>query len=157
MEKFVNFKKFFITLVLFTFGGCASITVPDYIQDKNPYKQKFYASFDSVLAVSMEVLEESGWQISKESDPAVFERSESGVDSNKQILLFSKVRQTALFLGTRYARLNVYLRTGAGKNVTEIEIRYITINSTPVKAFRNYKHDHAISRLFSKIESKLSH
>jgi len=158
MGKFVSgtFQKFLIVGIFFIFTGCTSITVPEYIQDKNPYKHKFYASFDNVLEASVQVLEESGWKVAKESDPAVFERSQSGIDSNQSILLFSKVRQNALFLGTRYARINVYLRSSENQDITEVEIRYITINSTLLKTFENYNHDHAVSRLFSKIEGRLS-
>ena len=165
MEKFVSLKQFLIMsklsilgsiCILFFIGGCASINIPEYIQDENPYKHKFYASFEGVYSGVLSVLEEDGWTVEKEVDPIVFERNESGGDLNKQTLIITEVRPISLFLGTRYARLNIYLRENKKKDITEIEIRYITINSTLVKTFQNYKHNHAVSRLFDKIENKLA-
>ncbi len=165
MEKFVSLKKILIIsrlsilggiCILFFIGGCASISIPDYIKDENPYKHKFYASFEDVYREALSVLDAEGWKVEKESNPMVFERNESGAGLNKQTLIITEVRPVALFLGTRYARLNMYLRESKQKDVTEIEIRYISINSTPVKTFQNYKHNHAVHRMFDKIEGNLT-
>jgi len=156
MEKFVNLRNVLVFFILFIFTGCASITIPSYIQDKNPYKRKMYSSFEKTVNTVARVLEETNWHIERQTDPAVFERSVDGEDLSKQETLFiTKVREMGLFLGTRYAKMNVFVRA-ASENYTEVEIRYVTVNSTLVKNFHNYKHNKSVERLFLKIEEKLN-
>ncbi|VAX37557.1 hypothetical protein MNBD_UNCLBAC01-1947 [hydrothermal vent metagenome] len=152
MGKFV--KQFFAFILLFTIFGCATIVVPNYIQDKNPYKRKFYASFEKTFEATLAAVQEAGWVVEQQTDPSVFERVESGEFGDQQTLLITGIRKMGLFVGTRYAKLNIYIRTGSG-NVSEVEIRYLSVNSTLVKNFYNYKHDKSAERLFLYIESAL--
>ena len=140
-------------LVLFFLMGCASTNIPSYIQDKYPYKRTFYADFDKVYKATAQTLLKYGWTVTGTSDPSVFERSSSTDDSqNKQILIFTDIRQTSLFFGTRYARINAYIRTQSDHS-TEVEIRYLTISSMSFKNFYNYRKDKLIERMFKHIEA----
>ena len=152
MERFV--KQIFTFILIFSFTGCASVVVPNYIQDKNPYKHKFYASFEKTLEATLSAVQETGWTVEQQTDPSVFERVENGKFDKKQTLLITGIRKMGFFVGTRYAKLNIYIRTGSG-NVSEVEIRYLSVNSTLVKNFHNYKHDKSAERLFLYIESAL--
>jgi len=93
-------KKLLSIILLLSIGGCMSINIPNYIQDKSPYKQTYYASFNKVHESSIKALEDFGWTIEKESDPALFEH-ERGIGKNgqEQKLLFTKMRQFSFFMG----------------------------------------------------------
>ena len=85
-------NKFLIIVLLAVLSGCASVNVPSYIQDKYPYKRTFYAPFDKIHELTVRALENSGWTVHKESDPALFEQGrEIGVDGLKQTLVFTKI------------------------------------------------------------------
>ena len=140
--------------MILSFSGCASITVPNYIQDKNPYKQVFYGSFDSVREATIKTFEDSGWVIDRESKPALFEQERDLEGDNQQTLLFTKVRQISFFLGSRYARMNAYVHEIAN-NETEVEIRYLVVTSTMFRSFNGYKSDSTVKPILSRIEKNL--
>ena len=144
---------FFVSL--FALIGCASVTIPNYIRDEHPYRKTFYASFDTVLDVTVHALEDSGWKVAKTTEPSVFERNKDmdkpGV---KQILLFTNVRQMAFIFGTRYARMNIYVQSAAD-NSTEVELRYLRVTSASLKNFQNYRNDRYAEKFFGRIESLL--
>ena len=146
-------KKLILLTLLMFLCGCASVDVPKYIKDDHPYKKTVYADFDEVFQATVKILKEFGWEVSGTSDPSVFERTASGGDpQQKQILIFSKVRQMSLVLGSRYARINVYIR-GKADSETEIEFRYVNVSSVFVKDFYNYRKDHLVDRMLQHIES----
>jgi len=148
-------KKFVIFLLLFALVGCTSIIIPNYIQDKNPYKKIFYASYDDSLKATLQTMEDLGWIVIETADPSVYERYRETVQEYaQQILIFTDLRQISLFVGSRYAKLNVYLRT-APDDATEVEIRYLTINSTFLKSFYDYRSDAAVQRIYDHIEKLL--
>jgi len=148
-------KKILCVFLLLVLAGCASVSIPHYIQDKYPYKRTFYAQFNEVREIVMRAFERSGWAIEKESEPALFER-ESGLRSGgKETLFFSKIRQTSLFVGTRFSRVNAYVRASSD-NETEVEIRYVTVTSAAFKNFNDYKNDRAVERIFKYIEERLN-
>jgi len=149
-------KKFLFICLLISLTGCTIIRVPKYIQDSHPYRKNFYGNFDTVLSATTQTIDDFGWKIAGTSDPVVFEKSRELDDlTGKQIVLFTEIRQTALFLGTRYSRLNAFLRT-VDENTTEVELRYITVTSIPFKSFYNYKKDGVIKRIFLHIEQRLN-
>lgn len=146
-------KSIFVLLFLLT--GCASVTIPNYIRDEHPYRKTFYAPFDTVLEATVHALEDSGWQVAKTTEPSVFERNKAtDTPGVRQILLFTNVRQMPLILGTRYARMNVYLQS-TPDNTTEIELRYLTVTSVSLKNFQNYRNDGYAQKFFTRIESLL--
>lgn len=149
-------KKFFAIILLLTISGCASVIIPNYIHDKFPYKQTYYASFNKVYESAVKALEDFGWAVEKESDPALFERERDIGDNNQeQTLLFTEIHQFSFFIGSRYTRLNLYLRVTADK-ATEVEIRYLKVTSVLFKNFYNYRSDHSADRIFRRIEEGLN-
>ncbi len=147
-------KRVIVLFFMLFFVGCVSATIPHYLQDKSPYKKKFYASYDDTLKAVQTTLPDLGWKITSLSDPVVYEQNSAGNEAvPKQILMFTDVRQTAFFLGTRYAKMNIYVRSLS--DGTEVEIRYITVTSTPFKTLKNYKNDNAVQRIFDRIEKAL--
>ncbi len=148
-------KKVLSVLLLLTFSGCASVSIPNYIHDKHPKLQTFYVSFDLVHAATLKALDDLGWTVENESDPALFERGRESKDSNRQqTLIFTNIRQFLFFVGSKYDRLNVLLHVTAEK-ATEVEIRYLKVTSLPFKTFNNYKNDRLVKRLFKCIEENL--
>ena len=163
MEKSVNWRAcrkgvlgwFGLLLAGVFLAGCVSVSLPGYIQDTRPYKKTWSASFAAVEKAVLKALNKSGWTIEKQTDPAVYEQDRTASDQDlQQTLLISRVRPMGFFLGTRYARLNVFIRS-ASADKTEVEIRYLTVNSTSVKTFQNYRHDRAVDRLFTRIAKEL--
>ncbi|MBN1869866.1 MAG: hypothetical protein JW847_04740 [Candidatus Omnitrophica bacterium] len=148
-------KKLLSVSLLLSLIGCASINIPNYIRDKNPYKKSFYTHFVRAREAVMKTFEETGWTVESESEPALFERERDLKSGLKQTLIFSDVRQTSFFIGTRYSKLNVYVHEIAD-NETEIEIRYLILTNVVFKNFYSYKNDRAVDRIFKKIEEDLS-
>ena len=132
-------------------SGCTAAVLPQYLSDKHPYKKEFFAGYDESVAAARMALDELGWKVSGEGDPMTYERQSS--PSEKRIILFSEIRQTPLFLGTRYAKLNVMVRGIQDK--TEIEIRYVTVTSVPFKSIQTYKNDATVQRIFEHIAKHL--
>ena len=147
-------KCWFLSLLLF-FVGCSSVNIPNYIADKYPYKKTFYGEYSEILKATEQALKEFGWDITGRADPNVFERVSSGDKIRQQTLLFTRIRETSLVVGSRYARLNAYIRSGDDHNC-EVEIRYVTVSSTTVKNFYNYRKDHLIEKIFKRIEDLIS-
>ncbi|MFA5087443.1 MAG: hypothetical protein WC552_00245 [Candidatus Omnitrophota bacterium] len=149
-------KKFLLILLAFlTCSGCVSARIPKYLGNDFPYKQRFYFSFEQVVSATQETLKDLGWQIEETADPAVYEQvfSLPGADK-KQILIFTSIRQTPLFIGTRYAKMNIFLGE-SGDNNTEMEIRYLTVNSVLFKNFESYKNESAVKRILEHISKSL--
>lgn len=159
MAKSVRFllsKLGILSAMVFFTAGCASISIPQYVKDDYPYKHKIYASFEDVSSATKDVLDSTGWVVLTTTDPSVFERTKDiGGPEYKQILLISDVRQTAFFVGSRYARVNVYIRS-SNADYTEIEVRYVTVSSMFFKNFYKYRNDAEVNRIFRHIEEKLS-
>jgi len=156
MMKFNIFKSTLLLLAVLILGGCSTTSIPTYVRDDNPYKQKFYGSFEEILQTAHQTLDKLDWDVSHTSDPAVFERNQirEGSDA-KQIVLLTKVRQFPLFFGTRYGRINVFLRETAD-NAVEVEVRYVTVTAILFKNFYQYKHDVAAKRILKNIEEQLN-
>ena len=80
-------------------SGCANIIIPNYIQDQNPYTKTFYAPFEKVHELTIRAIEDAGWAVQEEADPALFERGRELVDSGRQqTLVFTKIRQFSFSL-----------------------------------------------------------
>lgn len=141
--------SFLLTVLLLT--GCVSAKVPQYIPDENPYVKEYYVSFDNALAATKHVLEDLGWEIANISDPEIYEHGT--ISNGDSALIFTEVRHTALFLGSRYTRMNVIVRGVENKSI--IEIRYFTVNSLPFRNITTYKHDMAVNRIFRHISELL--
>ena len=134
--------------------GCVTISIPQYLKDKHPYKKKFFAKFEETFAATKEALTHAGWVITEEADPTTYEQDQAYDEvKGKQVLIFTEEKQAARFLYSRYYKLNAFVRTlGDG---TEVEIRYMSM--TPVLFFKmeRYKNDGLVNSIFAQISKKL--
>ena len=146
-------KKFLLSLLLLSLTGCATVSIPNYINDKHPYTREFYASYDEVLAAVTQTLVQLGWKVSKPMNPAIYEQTDLK-EEGKEAFLYTEIRQTSFFIGSRYGRMNVFVRPGSDKRY-EVELRYLTVTSLPFKAFNNYRQDSLARQIFKKLEEKL--
>lgn len=147
-------KVLTVVLCVFCFCGCATVDIPGYVKDENPYKHKVYANFDQTLAATMETLDDFGWVVTKTTKPSVFEQGYSLEEKDQRIIILTETRKTSLFLASRYARINVLI-SRLDQEETEIELRYMTVNSVLFKTFRSYKKDAAVERMLGVIEDRL--
>lgn len=150
-----NIWKHLGFFVLLTFMGCSTAHIPSYIQDKSPYKQTFYGTYEEVLNATLQALEDHGWLVERTTDPSVYERSKTTVDPNaRSVLIMTKVKKYPKMTGSRYGRLNIYLVTNTSES-TDLEVRFLTVNSLTFKSFKNYRHDDGVQALFQSIEKKI--
>lgn len=146
---------FLLLFSTFIIGGCSTLEIPKYIKDENPYEQVFYAPFDEVLTASSEALEGMGWKITETANPIVFEHNAAFDPTRQQIILFTNVRQMGMVVGSSYQRVNLILRS-SGENMTNAEIRYVTVSTATYKAFYSYKKDAYVEQIFNAIQAKLN-
>lgn len=145
-------RKIFLSIVSVVFlSGCTAAVLPQYLSDKHPYKKEFFVEYGASVASVKTALAELGWTVAGEGKPDVYERTVEQNDNS--IIIFSEIRQTPMFLGTRYAKLNVLVRGIQDK--TEIEIRYVTVTSIPFRNIQNYKNDATVKRIFDHIARHL--
>ena len=157
-RKFENYFRRFsrvgLAAALVLLCGCVSISIPQYLKDKHPYKKKFFAGFAETHEATRAALREAGWIITEEADPRTFERDESYDEQNgQQVLIFTEEKQLARILYSRYYKLNVLVRSLA--EGTEVEIRYLSI--TPVLFYKKeqYKNDGLVNAVMNLISKKL--
>lgn len=136
-------------LLILMCAGCVSVQIPQYLQDKHPYKREYFASYDETLAAVKKVLKNNEWKIASTADPVVFEAAHNKGSKDKRILLFTESRQTSMFLFSRYSQLNIYVR--ALMNATEVEIRYAAVVPVPFKQFRTHRNDSFVHKLLDQI------
>ena len=146
-------KKILVLVLAVCVAGCSTAQIPPYVADKNPLKKRFYATFATARPAVEKALQELGWTVAEAVDPLVYEQSETNDLTEQQLLLVTNVRQTPRLLTPRYARLNVFLRSQ--KNVSEVEIRYLTITSVAVKNFNNYGDAAILGSIMARIEAAL--
>ncbi len=136
------------------FSGCITVKMPQYISADNPYEREFYAGYDQTLDAVIDVLEKTGWKISKKTDPLIFEQNVASDGTEpKQVLIFTNTRQKALLLGSRYMTINVLVK-GADQK-TDVEIRYFSVLSTALKNFKSYRNDGLVEKIFKRIANQL--
>ncbi len=154
MEKFVKVGRLILFLGLLGFLGCTTVQIPEYIQDKNPYKREFAASFDETLSATKGALKDLGWRILQTYDPVVFEQTPHPSAGGGQLLIFTESKQSSRILYSRYTRLNLYLRS-LKDDRTEVEIRYAATTSVLIKNFKSYKNNRSVHRVFDQIAAHL--
>ena len=134
--------------------GCASVYLPVYLQDKKPYTRRYYATYEQSLQGVNQTLPDLGWEVEKTVDPLVYENHRMSDLDEQQILVLTKIRQTSMLIGTRYARMNIYL--SSKKGISEIEIRYLTTTSILFRGLKSYSNDGAVDRIFARLEELLN-
>ena len=162
MARFADFPmrfpfKIIIIFLVLGLSGCTTIEIPSYVKDQHPYKRKVYVSFDDTLKATQHVLEESAWVIKTQAKPSVYEMTYAHDEDSevKQVMLITDIKQGSFILGTAYTRLNIFI-VSSQANETDIELRYLTIKSFPLKSFTSYRKDHAANQILDKIEKALS-
>lgn len=134
--------------------GCVSVQIPQYLQDKHPYKREYFATYDETLEALKKVLKNDEWKIASTADPVVFEATTQNKSSeDRRVLIFTENKQTSMFLFSSYSQLNIYLR--ALMNSTEVEIRYEAVVPIPFKQFRTYRKDSFVNKLLNQIADQL--
>ncbi len=141
-------------LISIFLAGCASVYLPVYLQDKKPYTRRVYATYEEILQAVAKTLQDLGWEIDKTVDPLVYENHRMSDLDEQQILVLTKTRQTSMWIGSRYARMNIYL--SSKKGISEIEIRYLTTTSILFRGFKSYRNDSAADRIFAHLEELLN-
>ncbi|MDP3143408.1 MAG: hypothetical protein Q8N14_05695 [Candidatus Omnitrophota bacterium] len=141
-------KRMMIWLSVFLLAGCVTVKVPKYLEEDFPYRQDFYANFDTTFNAISSALKELGWKITETTSPSVFNPQETS--PRKQVLIFTEIRQTPLFLASAYASMNAYLRE-IDEKYTQVEIRYILV----MPFFKSYQNDAMVDKIFSKIKQNL--
>ena len=145
-------KKIIVGLLVFTLAGCVTVKTPNYIQSINPYEKQFFAPQEEVFKATTQALDELGWEVSEITSPSIYEQRAQGDESSaKQVLIFTEVRQTPLFLSSKYMNINVFLRpTDEG---TEVEIRYASVMPVFFKSIESYRNDPVVKKILDRIES----
>ena len=140
-------------LAVMFLAGCATTSMPSYLQPKKPYVKRYYAKYDQSLTAVKKVLTELGWTVEESTDPGVYEHTRFNELDENQILVVTSVRPTPMVVGTRYARMNIYLRSK--KDMSEVEVRYLTTTSTALNNFSTYNNDGAVKRFFIRLDEVL--
>lgn len=145
-------KSLVLALLIFSILGCVTVNVPKYIHEDFPYRQDFSAGFDDTFNATSKVLRELGWKITETANPASFDPRNA--DQRKQVLIFTEIRQTPMFLSTSYASLNVYLRE-MDTDRTQVEVRYLYVLPLPLRDHNRYQNDPLVKKIFNKISENL--
>ena len=146
-------KKLSLVLALMVLSGCATTNMPSYLQPKKPYLKRYYSNYEKTLSSVKSILTELGWVLEESTDPGVYEHTRFNDLDENQLLLVTAVRPTPMLVGTRYARMNIYLRSK--KEVSEVEVRYLTTTSTALNNFSTYNNDSAVKRFFARLDEVL--
>ncbi|OGX08257.1 MAG: hypothetical protein A2Z88_07855 [Omnitrophica WOR_2 bacterium GWA2_47_8] len=146
-------KKHILFLVLLSFSlGCVGVKIPKYLSQKSPYAKKLYVNFEEAVRLTEKALTDLKWSIDEKVDPAMYEQDMASLEPDqKRIMIFTKVRQTPLFLGTCYAKMNILLNA-SNDGTTQMEIRYLTVNSFTVRNIESYKNEAAANKIFEYID-----
>jgi len=151
MIKLIKAYYFLLIGVICILSGCVTVQMPQYLKDKNPYNQEFYVNYDKTLKATIQALEKSGWKVTKQTNPMVFESDAANAPAApNQVLLFTNIRQNAMLFGSCYRTLNVLVKEN--KEKTDVEIRYYGVFSTVFKNFEDYKNDALVNKIFAQIE-----
>ncbi|MDP8265042.1 MAG: hypothetical protein P9M12_06155 [Candidatus Aceula lacicola] len=143
-----------LALLVVISSGCVTVKMPQYVSSENSYIQSFYADYDTTLSATIAALEKTGWKISKQTHPVVFEQSEASRDNEiRQVLIFTDVRERRMFLGSRYMTINVLVRESGQE--TDVDIRYFSTLSTALKNFDGYRNDGVANKIFKLISNQL--
>jgi hypothetical protein len=153
-KLFLRHRWLSLVMLLLLNIGCTSVQIPGYLKDSNPYSKRFYSDFAKTRAATEEVLHQLGWKVAERLDPLVYEQAVVNDLDEERELLVTEARQMPLFIGTRYARMNIYIRSK--KDISEVEIRYLTITSMLFKNFTSYRNNAAAERIFTRIEEHLA-
>jgi hypothetical protein len=138
--------------IFFSFAGCASVPVPDYISRvDHPYDRKIYASFEKVASAFIYILKKEGWVIS-EADPSIYERDDR-YDNNgyQNLLIMTDIKKKSLHLGLTH--LNVFIH--AIGNTCDVQVRY-EAQTHLVKQFISTRNDRVVEDILDAVEREVN-
>jgi len=142
----------FLILML---AGCVTVKVPKYLQDEFPYRQSFAANFDQTFTATLKALKETGWRVSETTSPAMMApRDVSDKEKRYQVMIFTELKQSPLFLASSYESLNV-LVSSADATHADVEIRYLMMTALPFKTVNSFQNDRLVKKIFKKIATQL--
>ncbi len=144
-------RRWTVLLLMFVgfFAGCTTIQVPGYLQNKRASTKQFYADFARTSQAVRLAFSDLGWEIEEEASPEVYEiSSQRGV--KEELLMITKIRQTSFFVGTRYARINVYVRSNG--EVSEVEMRYMVTSTFLIWKPSTYGNENLAKRFFELVD-----
>jgi hypothetical protein len=140
--------------LLLSLAGCATVILPTYVHDKNPYKKRFYAEYDVVVAATKKAFSDLGWELADQADPALYERAWQLREADvRQVLLMTKYQGTRFGIPPKNTVLNAYIRSGPG--ATDVELRYLKVARFPFWTSYKYRNDKLIERVSGQIEENL--
>jgi hypothetical protein len=142
-----------IVALLTVFCGCTTVQLPNYIKSDRPYVRKYYGDIEQINAVVRNVLVHNGWKIKSEARPSVYERPSDGQNTEKDVLLFTNVKQHPMILYSSYTHLNVLIHAIA--EGAEVEIRYHKVTPLLIKQFNSTRNDKLVNGLLEAIEQAL--
>ena len=145
-----------ITLALFFLfaAGCSTVQIPNYIKADRPYARKVYGDYDNILSTLKTVLAKEGWTVEREMSPSVYERAEQeGANADKDVLLFTNVKQHSMILYSSYTHLNIIMHAIA--EGADVEIRYAKVTPLLIKQFHSDRNDPLATRILDRLEKEL--
>ncbi len=145
-------KKLTFIFLIFFISGCVTVKLPKYLQDRHPYRKEFFADYDRIVSATQGAVEHYGWKISERTNPSVFEQTTDS--TSRGVLFFTEVRETPLFLSSKYISLNVFLKSIDGG--AAVEIRYLSSTPFFFTTIRNYRNDRVAQNIFDQINQMLS-
>jgi hypothetical protein len=148
MSRFVLMASMLVVLC-----GCVSVRVPNYIKADHPYERKMYGDYDMIVATVRNVVVHNGWKIKGETNPSTYERATDDQSTDKDVLLFTDVKQHSMFLYSSYTHLNIFFR--AIPEGAMVEIRYGKVTPLWFKQFESTRNDALAERLLQQIEQEL--
>lgn len=148
-------KRIYVIFLVFIIAGCVTVKVPKFLEDEFPYSKSFEANFEKTFTATLQALKDSGWKVTETTSPLVFRPGHISDKTRKyEVLIFTEIKQTAMFLASSYVTLNALLKSSDATH-TEVEIRYLSMTALPFKAINSYQNDRVVGKIFNKIEAYL--
>jgi hypothetical protein len=143
----------FILIISILFVGCTTVSIPQYLEMEHAYQRQFSANFDQVLSAALETLSKFGWRIDREEASYLIDNAQENENQRRQVVLFTRIKQKALFLASRYSSLNVIIKE-LDQSVS-VQIVYFSVLSTAFRNTETYKNDDLVNNMFSHIQMLL--
>ncbi|MDP2938951.1 MAG: hypothetical protein Q8O13_02560 [Candidatus Omnitrophota bacterium] len=151
----MKIKPISALLLILSIVGCVTVKIPKYLQDEFPYRKTFETSFENTFTATLKALKDTGWRVTETTSPIMFGPGNEADKSKKyEVLIFTEIKQSPLFLASSYASLNALLKA-QDQTHTVVEIRYLSMIALPFKAIKTYQNDRLIERIFKNIELSL--
>ena len=78
-------KKIILFILFLCMAGCATVSIPNYIDPQHPYVRKVYGDYNAIVVAVRQVLADEGWAVQSETSPSTYERDGSAEGSATSI------------------------------------------------------------------------